>query len=85
MVWQVRQNITIELIYPLAACCLIYTHGEFSVYLFYEHEREMCYESYKQEFQINSRCFHTIKPKLATQPAIVHDFFVTPSFHKLKY
>jgi len=38
------------------------------------------YKSYKQAFQTNLCCFHTVKHKLVTQPAMVHDFFVTPSF-----
>jgi len=42
MVWYVRQNLTLELIYPLTDCCHIYTHDDLLVYLFYEHERKMC-------------------------------------------
>jgi len=38
------------------------------------------YKRYKQAFQINSCYFHTDKPKLVTQPAIVHGFFLTLSF-----
>jgi len=38
------------------------------------------YKSYKETFQMNSCCFHTVKPKLVTQSANVHDFFLTQSF-----
>ena len=38
------------------------------------------YKSYKQAFQINLCLFHKVKPKLVTQSAIVHDFFLTSSF-----
>jgi len=83
MVWYVRQKITIEQIYPLTDCCHIYTHDDLLAYLFYvlKHCFRCCYDmSYKQGFQINSCCFHTVKPKLVTQPAIVHGLFVAPSF-----
>jgi len=39
------QKITIELIYPLMDSCHIYTHNDLSVYLFYEHERKMCWNT----------------------------------------
>ena len=81
MVWYVTPNITIELIYPLMDCC-----HNLSVYWFYEHEiiffLKHCfrychyYKSNKQAFQINLYCFHTVKPKLVTQPAIVYGFFM---------
>ena len=38
------------------------------------------YKSYKHAFQMNWCCFHMVKLKLVTQPAIVHGFFVTPLF-----
>jgi len=45
MVYYVRQNITIEPIYPLMDCCHIYTHGDLSVYWFYKHEGNMCWNT----------------------------------------
>jgi len=41
MVSYVRQKITIQLIYPIIDCCHIYTHDNLSVYSFYEHERNL--------------------------------------------
>ena len=34
------------------------------------------YKSYKQAFQISSCCVRMVKPKLVTQPAIMHVFLV---------
>ena len=79
MVWYVRQKITIELIYPLTESCYIYTHVDLSVYLFYEHKKKTCWNE-NAAFQIKTYGVQMVNPKLVTQPVIVHDFFVTPSF-----
>jgi len=54
----------------MTSCCHIFTHDDLPIYWFY-----------KQAFHINRHfrwtCFHTVKPKLVTQPAVVQDFFLT--------
>jgi len=90
IVWYVRQKLTKELICLLTDCCHIYTHDDMSVYLFYEHESKMCWNSGSDVAAIishinrRSRLSHVIftwfKPKLVTHRAIVHDFFLIPSF-----
>jgi len=93
IVWYVvREKLTIELINPLTDCCHSSRHDDLSgFFLFYEHERKICWNTasdvagisitvhIKRHFRLTC-CFHTVKPKIVTHPAIIHDFFLTPSF-----
>jgi len=67
---------------PLTSCCHIYIGFMNKKENVLKHCFRCCcyYKSKKQAFHINLCCFHTVKPKLVSCPAIVHGFLLTPSF-----